>query len=569
MTKIIINEFYRGGNLITGDEFIELLLLEDLTATQLQSFFVGDSTASKASKSSAYQFTNMSTIATTFKAGTIIAVGGTGRIIQDTSYNPAGGDWNILLNAGNNSFLPNVGSSFGDLAADDIAWVDTSSTGATISADGFAVDIGTASGAFTSAVNVNFEASTNNTGYALNSDLAGATNTANWTTGIATASTTPGLPNGGANTTYIDSLRVTLPTVTIAATDANAAEAGLDPGTFRITRTGSTTNALAVSYTIGGQAANGTDYNPNLTGTATIAAGQSFVDITITPVNDSTAEGNETLTLDLVDTADYDLGATSKATVAIADNDTAGITITQSGDRTNVTEGGATDSYTVVLNTQPTAIVTININPDAQTTTNTNSLTFTPNNWNIAQNVTVTAVDDAAVEGNHTGTISHTATSIDNNYNGINIASLTANITDNDVAAPPTVNLSVSSNAGTEAGTKAITVTATAQSAVTGDQTVDLGVSGTNITPGDYNLSNTTITIPNGQTTGSVTFTVVDDAVVEGTETATLTITNPSAGITLGNTTSQNISISDNDTAGVTISQSGDSTDLTEGSATD
>ena len=115
-------------------------------------------------------------------------------------------------------------------------------------------------------------------------------------------------------------------------------------------------------------------------------------------------------------------------------------------------------------------------------------------------------------------------------------------------AANPTVNLSVSSNAGTEAGTTVITVTATASSSVSSDQTVNLGVTGTGITAGDYNLSNSTITIPNGQTTGSVTFTVVDDVLVEGTETAILTISSPSSGITLGGTTSQNITIADNDT---------------------
>ncbi|WP_017655601.1 ExeM/NucH family extracellular endonuclease [Fortiea contorta] len=113
----------------------------------------------------------------------------------------------------------------------------------------------------------------------------------------------------------------------------------------------------------------------------------------------------------------------------------------------------------------------------------------------------------------------------------------------------PAVNLSVSSNSGSEAGTTVVTVTATASSTVSGNQTVNLGVSGTNITAGDYTLSNTTITILNGQTTGSVTFTVVDDALVEGTETAILTISNPSAGLALGSTTSQNITITDNDVA--------------------
>jgi hypothetical protein len=327
MPQIIINEFYRGGNLTTGDEFIELLLVEDLTAAQLNAFFVGDSTSAKASKFSAYDFTNMGAIAPVFEAGTIIAVGGTARFAQDTSYNPTSGDWNILLNAGG-SFLPNANSgNTGDIAGDDIVWVDTANTGATISANGFAVDIGTAVGAFTAAAIVNFGASVNNTGYALNSDLAGAANTANWTTNIPSASTTPGQANGGANTTYINSLRSGTPpetvTVSIAASDAAAAEAGSDPGIFRISRTGSTAAALTVSYTVAGSATNGTDYTPNLTGTATIPVGAAFVDVTITPVDDTLVEGDETVILTLVDTADYDLGSATTATVTIADNDVA------------------------------------------------------------------------------------------------------------------------------------------------------------------------------------------------------------------------------------------------------
>ncbi|BAZ28863.1 alkaline phosphatase-like protein [Cylindrospermum sp. NIES-4074] len=115
-------------------------------------------------------------------------------------------------------------------------------------------------------------------------------------------------------------------------------------------------------------------------------------------------------------------------------------------------------------------------------------------------------------------------------------------------AATPTVNLSVSTNSGSEAGTTQIIVTAAASSAVSGNQTVNLGVSGTGITASDYYLSKTTITIPDAQTSGSVTFIVADDAVVEATETATLTISTPSAGISLGNTT-QNITITNNDSS--------------------
>lgn len=119
------------------------------------------------------------------------------------------------------------------------------------------------------------------------------------------------------------------------------------------------------------------------------------------------------------------------------------------------------------------------------------------------------------------------------------------------ISTTPSVNLSVSSTAASEAGATVVTVTATASAAVTGNETVSLTVSGTGITADDYSLSNAVITIPGGSTSGSVTFTVVDDTLAEGTETASLSISNPSGGITLGAITSQNISIADNELAAV------------------
>jgi len=159
--------------------------------------------------------------------------------------------------------------------------------------------------------------------------------------------------------------------------------------------------------------------------------------------------------------------------------------------------------------------------------------------------VTFTVIDDALTEGTETATLAISAPSA-----GITLGATTTQnitITDNDVASNPTVNLSVSSSAASEASPAAITVTATTSSAVTGSQSVNLAVGGTGITVGDYSLSATTITIPDNSTTGSVTFTVVDDTLVEGTETAALAISTPSAGIALGATTAQNIVIADND----------------------
>lgn len=116
-----------------------------------------------------------------------------------------------------------------------------------------------------------------------------------------------------------------------------------------------------------------------------------------------------------------------------ADDDIAGVTITQTDDDTEVTEGGETDSYSVVLDSQPTSDVIITINNSQQILTNRRTLTFTAENWNVAQNVIVSAVDDSLIQGNRSDNITFTATSNDTNYNDIAISPVEVNIIDNDI----------------------------------------------------------------------------------------------------------------------------------------
>src|SRR5206468_11287312 len=49
------------------------------------------------------------------------------------------------------------------------------------------------------------------------------------------------------------------PSVTVSALVANATEAGLQPGKFRLSRTGDVSHALTVYYTVGGTAIAGSD----------------------------------------------------------------------------------------------------------------------------------------------------------------------------------------------------------------------------------------------------------------------------------------------------------------------
>ena len=109
------------------------------------------------------------------------------------------------------------------------------------------------------------------------------------------------------------------PELSVAATAPTASEAGSEPGIFTITRTGSTAAALVVRYTLGGEAVNGADYA--LLGLSVrIPAGASSVDVAIVPVDDAVADEEE-VSLTLVASPAYVLGARSGATLTINDND--------------------------------------------------------------------------------------------------------------------------------------------------------------------------------------------------------------------------------------------------------
>jgi serine protease len=111
------------------------------------------------------------------------------------------------------------------------------------------------------------------------------------------------------------------PAVSVTATDAAAAEAGPDPGTFTISRTGATTSPLTVNFTLGGTAINGTDYTVVPSSSAVvIPAGATTATVTITPISDTLVEGSETVDLLLNGSAAYNVDSASKATVTIADN---------------------------------------------------------------------------------------------------------------------------------------------------------------------------------------------------------------------------------------------------------
>jgi hypothetical protein len=119
----------------------------------------------------------------------------------------------------------------------------------------------------------------------------------------------------------------------------------------------------------------------------------------------------------------------------------AGVTVTQSGGSTDITEGGATDSYTVVFITQPTTTVTITITAEDDLLVFPDRVIFTPTSWNSAQTIVGEAFDDSAAEKSETARIRHSASGVA--YTGAPIADVSpASATT--IASPPSICRSAS-----------------------------------------------------------------------------------------------------------------------------
>ncbi len=284
--------------------------------------------------------------------------------------------------------------------------------------------------------------------------------TANATVGsyVVTANITPPLPTAASF-----ALTNFTPGVTITQSGTTDVTEGGTTDTYTVVLNSAPASPVTVQLSFGSQILVSTD------GVTFVASPVSLTfttgnwnvaqTITVQAVDDLIVEGAHIDTVTHATTsadANYNALTVASVTVNIADNDTAGVTVTQSGGTTNVTEGGATDTYTVVLNTTPANSVTVQLSFGSQILVSTDgvtfvaspvSLTFTTGNWNVAQTITVQAVDDLIVEGAHSDTITHATTSADANYNALTVASVTANITDNDTASPTELLINGSFNA--------------------------------------------------------------------------------------------------------------------------
>ena len=108
--------------------------------------------------------------------------------------------------------------------------------------------------------------------------------------------------------------------VSISATDATATEAGPTTGQYTVTRSAANSMALTVTFSVGGTATSGSDFT-SIGASVTIPAGATSATITVTPINDTAVESDETVVVTLSANAAYTVGSSSSATITIASDD--------------------------------------------------------------------------------------------------------------------------------------------------------------------------------------------------------------------------------------------------------
>ncbi|WP_348529896.1 Calx-beta domain-containing protein, partial [Microcystis aeruginosa] len=341
----------------------------------------------------------------------------------------------------------------------------------------------------------------------------------------------------------------TLPTITLAVAPSSVTEDGTTNLVYTFTRSGVTTNALTVNYTLGGTATLNTDYTrTGTTNTVTFAAGSSTATVTVDPTADTTVESNETVALTLATGTGYTVGTTTAVTGTITNDDTS---VTLAVSPSSVTEDGTTNLvYTFTRSGVTTNALTVNytlggtatLNTDYTRTGTTNTVTFAAGSSTAT--VTVDPTADTTVESDET-VILTLATGT--GYTVGTTTAVTGTITNDDVTLP-SITLAVSPSSVTEDGTTNLVYTFTRSGVTTNALTVNYTLGGTATLNTDYTRTGTTntVTFAANSSTATVTVDPTADTTVESDETVILTLAT-GTGYTVGTTTAVTGTITNDD----------------------
>ncbi len=276
------------------------------------------------------------------------------------------------------------------------------------------------------------------------------------------------------------------------------------------------------------------------------------IEQTITLTADDHDSRDETLTLThTAGGASEYVGKTATLEVTVYDDDTPGVTVATDPPTDplalTLVEGG-NDTYTVVLDSEPAATVTVTITRSGTSgiTVNKDALAFTTGNWDTPQVVTVSAIEDGNVDA-ESATITHTVTSTDTQYDGISAEGLSVTASDNDT---PGVAVRPTSLPLAEGGETQYTVVLTSQPS--DDVVVDIASGRSDV---KVDQSSLTFTSTTWDTVRTVKVSKDEDNIPSGNGTVTITntVSTTDAGYSSVTAADVSVQVTDNDSPGVVV----------------
>jgi Calx-beta domain/Carboxypeptidase regulatory-like domain len=330
-----------------------------------------------------------------------------------------------------------------------------------------------------------------------------------------------------------------------------------------VTRKGEINAAATVGYfTSNMTAQSGLDYSP-ANGTLSFASGEVSKSFVIFIANDNLDEADETVSLSLVSPsgAGATLSSPATAVLTIIDDDPAPVI---SINNSSVTEGntGTTNlTFTASLSAASGLPVSVAYaTSDATATAGSDytaasgTLTFSPGV--TSRTVSVSINGDLTPEADETFTLN-----LSNPINATLASSaITATILNDDLA-PPSLQLTQSSYTAAESAAF-INISVTRTGDASAPATVKYSTSDTTDAnyrcdqligvasrKCDYHIAAGTLRFAAGESTKQFSLSLINDAYVEGPESFTLTLSNPS-GASLGQNSTASVTITDDDQAG-------------------
>jgi len=339
----------------------------------------------------------------------------------------------------------------------------------------------------------------------------------------------------------------TQPTVNLSASATTLAENGGVVYLAALLSHASYQN-IDCGISFGGDAVVNTDYSRSAI-IITVPAGSTSGSISITALQDTLDENNETITVQFGSITNGTAGATTSLSFTITDDD-AVPTVTLSASATTISENAGTAYFLATLSAASgrTASFTVNVG----TGTATSGVDFTASTTSFfwpagvtTASIGVTSLADILFEANET--IVMLLSSPTNCAAGVPFS---ASITIVNEYLAPFVSLSASAASLAESGSSTAIVVSLDHTH-SQNVTIVFGFGGTATDPDDYTKSTNSIIIASGASTGSISITSIQDSVSEGSETIVVSLASVTNGTAASAASTATVIILDDDLRGV------------------